>query len=85
MTRQSLVCWLVALTAWTTALFPLRVAAWLLQLYATHSPWATTLHVAGPSLAWSATYGCAGVLYLRVPALRLPIWPLRSSWPSAVS
>ena len=73
MTRQSLLCWLVALTAWTTALFPLRIAGCLLRLYAMHAPWTITLHVAGPSLAWTAAYVIARVLYLRVLALRLVI------------
>ena len=70
MNRVGPLCWLVGFTAWVTALFPLRVAGWLLGLYATHASLPVTLHVAGPSLAWAAAYVCAGVLYLLIPALR---------------
>lgn len=74
MKTPRLLCWIVAIAAWTTALLPLRVAGWLFLLYATHSAgWLLTLRVMSPPLLWAAAYTVFGLLYLRVPLVRKPL------------
>lgn len=73
MTASRLLCWLVCILAWTTALLPLRIAERLLVLYVTHGGgWLLATRVALPTLLWAAAYVVSGMLYLKVSALRVP-------------